>query len=98
MSIFNKSLVLGLGLVAGIAATASAQQGPSVASLPGPRASSEISIPGPDRQAVVPTGNYPGPNAGATNGPMPPRFEKPADWDTNAALHPYTSGMGPKPH
>lgn len=111
MSTFSKSFVLGLGLVAGLGVAAQAQtayptyptQNPSVAALPpvqGPRASSYNSIvPGQEHMAVVPSGAYPGPGPGAGTGQMPPRFEKPADWDQNAALHPYTTnGMGPKPH
>jgi hypothetical protein len=69
MSTFLKPVVLGLGLVAGIAIGAHAQTvsgaptpGPSVASLPleGPRANSSNSIPSPVHQAVVPSGSYPG--------------------------------------
>ncbi len=73
MSTFFKPIVLGLGLVAGIALSAQAQTvaatpGPSIASLPpvdqGPRASSHNFVPGPADQAVAPSGNYPGPDAG----------------------------------
>jgi hypothetical protein len=107
MSNFLKPIVLGLGLVAGIAFGAHAQSvsgaptpGPSVASLPleGPRASSSNSIPAPVRPMVVPSGNYPGPAPGAGTGAMPPRFEKSADWDANPNMRPYTSGGTVKPH
>ncbi len=108
MSIFLKPIVLGLGLVAGIAIGAQAQTvsgattpGTSVATLPpqeGPRASSYNTIPGPVREAVTPSGNYPGPAPGASSGQMSPRFDKSADWDANTALHPYTSNLGPKAH
>jgi hypothetical protein len=107
MSSFLKPIVLGLGLVAGIAIGAHAQTaslaptpGTSVASLPpeGPRASSSTYIPGPARQAVAPSGNYPGPAPGAGTGSMPPHFATSADWDANTALHPYSSGLGPKPN
>ena len=72
MKIILKSAVLGLGLIAGIATTAPAQTvsstmpGTSIANLPadGPRASSYNSIQGPARQAVVPSGTYPGPKPG----------------------------------
>jgi len=72
MSTILKSAVLGLGLIAGIASAAPAQTvsstmpGTSIANLPaeGPRASSYNSIPSPVRQAVVPSGAYPGPRPG----------------------------------
>jgi hypothetical protein len=103
-----KPVVLGLGLVAGLAFGVHAQTaavtptpGPSVASLPmeGPRTNSATAIPGTPHVAVTPSSNYPGPAPGAGTGQMPPHFEKSADWDKNTALHPYTSsGMGPKPN
>ncbi len=102
-----KTTALSLGLLAGIAAAAQAQTAPSptvpgqsIANLPlpGPRASSLGNIPREQHMPVAQSGIYPGPNAGAVNGPMPPHFEKPADWDQNVAMHPYTSGEGPKAH
>ncbi len=107
MSINLKPIVLGLGLVAGVALSAQAQTapvtpGPSIASLPpsdqGPRASSHNFVHGDHPAGVVQSGNYPGPAPGAGNGVMPPHYEKSVDWDNNTALHPYTSNMGPKPH
>ena len=107
MSTFFKPVVLGLGLVAGIALSAHAQSVPvtpgrSIASLPpsdqGPRASSHNFVQGDPVATVVPSGAYPGPNPGAGTGSMPPHYEKSADWDSNTSLHPYTSGMGPKAH
>jgi hypothetical protein len=108
MSTFLKPVVLGLGLVAGLAfgvhaqtATVAPTPGTSVASLPleGPRANSSTAIPGPAHVTVAPSGNYQGHAPGAGTGQMPPHFEKSADWDANATLHPYTSsGMGPKPN
>ena len=107
MSNFVKPVLLGLGLVAGIAFGAQAQAvssatipGTSIANLPpeGPRASSVESIPSAQHQSVTASGNYPGPAPGAGTGQVPPRFAKPADWEGNLALHPYTSGMGPKPN
>lgn len=73
MSTFLKPVVLGLGLVAGIAIGAHAQTvsgaptpGQSVASLPleGPRTNSTNSIPGPAHQAAAPSGSYPGVDPG----------------------------------
>lgn len=103
-----KPIVLGLSLAAGLVAAAQAQVaqygpapgGSSVASLPpGPRTNSNTTVHGEMGQTVVPSGAYPGPGAGAGNGQMPPRYQKPADWDSNLALHPYTSsGVGPKAH
>ena len=102
-----KQLVLGLGLIAGVALAAQAQTvsgtvtpGPSIANLPpdGPRPNSLGAIPGGQHMPVTESGNYIGPAPGATNGQMPPRFEKPADWEQNTALHPYSSNLGPKPN
>lgn len=110
MSSLIKPVLLSLGLVAGIALGAQAQTplyGPnpgagSIASLPpsdAPRASSHNSIPGQSQHAVAPSAAYVGPSPGAGTGHTPPHFEKSADWDSNPALHPYTtSGMGPKPN
>lgn len=107
MSTFFKPIVLGLGLVAGVAFGAHAQTvssavtpGPSVASLPleGPRASSYNTVHGDAPRAVAPSGIYPGPAPGASTGQMPAHFDKSADWDANTALHPYSSGFGPKPN
>ncbi|HEX3860422.1 MAG TPA: hypothetical protein VHY35_01865 [Stellaceae bacterium] len=103
-----KPLLLGLGLVAGMAIAAQAQTvssaptpNTSIANLPpeGPRPSSLENIPnnGP-HMPVTASGNYPGPAPGASNGQMPPHYEKPADWDSNVAMHPYTSHMGPNPN
>jgi hypothetical protein len=102
-----KPFLLGVALLAGIAAAAQAQTissgaapGPSIANLPpeGPRASSLGSIAHEQHVPVTASGNYPGPGPGATTGQMPPHFEKPAGWDQDVAMHPYSSGLGPKPH
>ena len=99
MSVQLKPIVLGLGLVAGIALSAQAQTvpvtpGPSIASLPpsdqGPRASSHNFVQGDHRAMVEPSGNYPGPAPGATNGVMPPHYEKSAGWDADPVMHPYS--------
>jgi hypothetical protein len=76
MSTFLKPVVLGLGLVLGIAINANAQTlsstavpGPSIASLPpqalpGPRTSSANYIPNQAEMPVTPSGRYPGPKLG----------------------------------
>ena len=107
MSSFIKPALLGLGLIAVTALGAQAQTavyGPnpgagSIASLAPsdePRASSHNSIPSTGQHAVAPLPAYIGPAPGASNGHMPPHFDKSADWDSNTALHPYSSGLGPK--
>ncbi len=93
-----KSIIIAAGLAAGITLAAQAQTasgptspGVSIANLPpaGPRASSQHSIPGTSPQAVAPSGRYPGPKAGGSSVPATPRFQKSAEWNANAALHPY---------
>jgi hypothetical protein len=107
MSTLFKTTALSLGLLTAIAVSAQAQTmsntvvpGQSIANLPpeGPRASSHNYIPPETQMPVAQSGNYPGPGPGATNGPMPPHYQTPADWDQNVAMHPYTSGAGPKAH
>jgi hypothetical protein len=99
-----KATALSIGLLTGVAVTAQAQTvsnpvtpGQSIAtySPEGPRASSH-SIPSSNHMLVERTGNYPGPAPGASNGPMPPLFQKPSGWDTDVAMHPYR--LGPKPN
>ncbi len=107
MSTFVKAAVIGLGLLAGAAYGAQAQTsyaapapGASIANLPppGPRASSALSIPSNAVSPVASSPRYPGPRASHGDASPVPRFEKPADWDQNTAMHPYTSGLGPKVH
>lgn len=102
-----KSLVLGLSLAAGLGVAAQAQTisqgpvpGPSIANLPpeGPRPSSLNNIPSEPKMTVTPSGQYIGPAPGAANGAMPPHFDKPAGYDADASLHPYSSNLGPKPN
>jgi hypothetical protein len=104
-----KPILLSFGLVAGVALGAHAQAvsstatpGPSIANLPpdGPRANSLGAIPSVGQQLpVAASGTYPGPAPGASTGQLPPRFDKPAGYDQDAAMHPYTGpGMGPKPN
>src|SRR5687768_4646529 len=98
MSTILKSAVLGLGLIAGIASAAPAQTvsssmpGTSIANLPpdGPRASSNNSIPGPARQAVLPSGAY--------VGPKPGEGWYPATEKQTQAVTPSPQYIGPKPH
>ena len=98
MSTILKSAVIGLGLIAGVATAAPAQTvsstmpGTSIASLPqpGPRASSYNNIPGPARQAVAPSGTYPGPSPGEG---WYPRTEQQTQ---SVAKSP--EWMGPKPN
>lgn len=101
-----KSLVLGLGLVAGLGFAAQAQTvsqtpvpGPSIANLPpeGPRASSLNSIPNENRAPVAASGRYLGPDPGAGYyGTY--TYQAPANWDQNTPAHPYSSNVGPKPN
>jgi hypothetical protein len=102
-----KNAALSIALLAGAVAVAQAQtvssdpaSGQSIANLPPEDSDALPNVSQRDAQMpIVQTGTYPGPAPGAGTGQMPPRFEKPADWDQNVALHPYTSpGMGPKPH
>jgi hypothetical protein len=100
MSTFIKSSVAGLAMIIGAASVAYAQTTPNVANLPpqGPRAASNTTIPATPTASVPVSPKYVGPAPGAGEGSAGSRYEKPADWDTRADLHPYTSGMGPKPH
>ena len=93
MAFLGKLAPLSLAMLAGIAFAAQAQTG-SLASLP-PNPAAE---PRAAASPVAPAPTYVGPAPGAGTGAIPPRFQKPADWDSNMAMHPYTSGLGPKPH
>ena len=46
--------------------------------------------------AITPSGAYPGPAAGAGTGHMPPHFDKPAGYDQDRTMAPYSTGYGPK--
>lgn len=90
MQYFPKSALIGVALLAGVAMTAHAQ---SVANLPpagstGGTATAPVSVP-----------PVAGPNPGSNIGiPGTAHYQKPTDWDSNAAYHPYsTSGAGPNP-
>jgi hypothetical protein len=99
MSTFIKSSLAGLAMIIGTAAVAYAQT-PNVANLPpqGPRTNSNTAIPAVPTASVPVSPKYVGPAPGASEGSVGTRYEKPADWDNRTELHPYTSGMGPKPH
>ena len=97
MSTFFKPVVLGLGLVAGIALSAQAQTtvtpGPSIANLPpvdqGPRAYSH-GYQGPGTAgSVAQSSNLPGPDAG--------RGWYPHEQQTHA-VEPSPAWQGPKPN
>jgi hypothetical protein len=88
-----RSTLLSLGMVTGVAFPALAQTD-NLASLP----ANPTAEPPAAASPVAPSPTYVGPTPGAGTGAVPRRFEKSADWDSNMALHPYTSGLGPKPH
>jgi len=48
--------------------------------------------------SVVASGQYPGPALGSSNGSMPPHFNKPAGYDQDRNMAPYSTGYGPKPN
>ncbi len=98
MSTFIKPIVVGLGLVAGIALSAQAQTtavtpGTSIANLPpvdqGPRVSSH-GYQGPgEAQAVAPSPAYPGPTPGVGWYPKEQQTQ---------AVAPSPAWIGPKPN
>lgn len=91
MRCLPKSTVLSLAFMAGVAMAAHAQ---SVANLPPAGASATPAQP-PAYAAPQARGTNPG---GGTGIPTAEHFQKPADWDSNRAYHPYTtSGTGPSP-
>ena len=78
------------------APAATAPVGPNVA-YPGPNPGAGYYGGVVDKQqAVVPSPQYVGPNPGAGYYGTPPSFEKPAGWDQNTGMHPYSSGEGPR--
>ncbi|HEX3860421.1 MAG TPA: hypothetical protein VHY35_01860 [Stellaceae bacterium] len=108
-----KSAILSVALVAGAAVAAHAQSNvaslppataattptPGYGAYPGPNPGGSWSGAGAAAQAAVaPSAPYVGPSPGGSNGSTPPHFDKSADWDSNTALHPYTSSMGPRPN
>jgi hypothetical protein len=110
MSSFVKASVLGLGLLTGVAFAAQAQNTASLppnagapaavapsGNYPGPNPGSNnisgVPVMGGQLQA---SGQYPGPALGSSNGAMPPHFEKPAGYDQDRSVAPYSTGYGPK--
>ncbi len=87
----QKTTFLSLVFLAGTAVAAHAQ---SVANLP-PAGGAPTSVQPPASSAPQIAAPNPGNNVGI---PGSQAYQKPADWDTNRAYHPYsTSGAGPNP-
>ena len=85
-----KSTVLGLGLLAGVVATADAQ---SVSSLPPAGGATAPTIPPAvtsPTQSILPK---PGGGTPFEEG----HYQAPTDWDSNMNNHPYSTSIGPKP-
>jgi hypothetical protein len=78
---------------------ATAPVAPSTA-YPGPNPGTPgYSGMGQTQATVAPSPPLVGASPGASNAPTSPHFEKSADWESNTALHPYTSpGIGPRAH
>jgi len=108
-----KSALVGAALVAGSMTVAHAQSNvaalppsgpmtataPSYGSYPGPQPGNAWGGVGQQTQPVTPsTASMGGPNPGAGTGVVPPKWEKPAGYDQNVAMTPYTSNIGPRPH
>lgn len=88
-----KSVLLGVGLVAGTALAAQAQ---SVSSLPpgggyAPQQQSAVTQPYGSTQSFFPK---PG---GGQFWKEDPHYQPPADYATNPDYHPYSTSIGPKP-
>lgn len=92
MRCLSKSSLLSVALLAGAALAAHAQ---SVANLPPAGAQPNTAVQTPASAAPQIASPNPGSNVGI---PSAARYQKPADWDSNRAYHPYsTSGAGPNP-
>jgi hypothetical protein len=90
-----KSTVATFALLIAVAASAQAQQTPNVATLPPTAATGTV----PSMPAVAPSPKYVGPAPGSSDGSNGVAFQKPAAYDDDVNMHPYTApGMGPKPH
>ncbi len=77
---------------------ATAPVGPSAA-YPGPNPGSGYYGGTVTTQApVTPSPQYVGPAPGAGYYGTPPTYQKSTDYDSNTALHPYTSSEGPRPN
>jgi hypothetical protein len=69
------------------------------AALPGPNPGGAANAgTGSTQAGMPPSPNYVGPAPGSAPSAGSHRFEKSADWDSNTALHPYTSSQGPRPN
>lgn len=90
MRCLPKSSLLSLTLLAGAAVAAHAQ---SVANLPPAGTPTVVQPPAISAPPVA------GPNPGSNVSiPAGQAYQKPADWNSNPAYHPYsTSGAGPNP-
>ena len=96
MSKVIKATVASLALLVAVTASAQAQQVPSVANLPPQTSSTSPAMP---PAAVAPSPKYVGPGPGASDASNGTAFQKPANYDNDVSMHPYTApGMGPKPH
>lgn len=84
-----KSTVLGLGLLAGVAATAYAQ---SVSSLP---PASGATVPTTVPPIASPTTSVPKP--GGQSSFQEEHYQPPSDYEANKSAHPYSTSIGPKP-
>ena len=87
------SATAALILLAGVA-TAQAQLAPSVATLP-----PQGTVTAAEPMAVAPSPKYVGPAAGGPESANFAASQKPAGYDGDTTMRPYTSsGMGPKPN
>ena len=112
-ALLSVSLLAGATIVAHAQSSNVASLPPGTAATP-PAATAPVGLsaayPGPNpgsgyyggtvavQQPVTPSAKYVGPAPGASDGPMPPKFDKPAGYDGDTSMHPYTSNMGPKPN
>ena len=72
---------------------------PSYGTYPGPQPGNAWAGVGQQTMPVMPSpSTTEGPRPGAAAGLLPPKWDKPAGYDENVAMHPYTSNMGPRPH
>jgi hypothetical protein len=109
-TVLSLGLLAGVALAAHAQSSSVASLPPGTVATP-PAAGATAAYPGPNpgtgyyggtvqsQAPVTPSPQFVGVNPGAATAPMPPHFEKSADWDSNTALHPYTSpGVGPRAH
>jgi hypothetical protein len=90
MRCLRNTTLLSVTFLAGVAIAAHAQ---GVANLPPAGTSTGVQPPAYSSPPIA------GPNPGSNVGiPSTPAYQKPADWESNRAYHPYsTSGAGPNP-